>query len=219
MAHDPDILISRVVDRLASPEDWRALESIGSADPAIWRELAMALRDDAMLRGEVREATASATRVGFPEGVFADGSLRERGRFGLRTLRISAWSGWAAAAVILLAFVSGNRERIESSGAGGGVNQAGLLMSPAAAARTLPADQLRNLYLEKGQEEGTVIGETPSWVVKHIEQSPDGGYVAVVVRQIVERHPVGELRRVATDEAGRQVSVPFVPVSAKPGPM
>ena len=44
-----DILLSRVVDRAAGPDDWDDLEHLAGSDPKVWERLARTLRDDCFL--------------------------------------------------------------------------------------------------------------------------------------------------------------------------
>lgn len=230
MVNETDILISRVVDGRASAEDWSSFEMRAVRDPSLWKELAVAQRDDALLRAEMATAVSLADHVGLPTlsspahggGVSyeSDGvpvSLRAPGQLGLRSLRISAWAGWAAAALVAFAFIGPGRGVLQRrSDPVAAINQAGLIGDPRSVAGTLSTDELRDLYVSKGQREGSVIGETPSWVLKRFEQDDNGDLYAVVVRQIVERQPVQDLRRPAVDEWGRAVSVPVRNASFRP---
>jgi hypothetical protein len=209
MINETDILISRVVDGRNSSSDWARFETLANSKADLWKDLAIAQRDDAQLRTEMAAAVSLADRVGLPETTtqLAADSLKQPGSLHSRTLRISAWAGWAAAALVALAFLGPARTQWINRSASP-IQTAGF--DPFAAAEKLSTDQLRDLYLAKGQREGSVIGETPSWVLKRIEQDENGGMFAVVVRQIVERQPVQDIRRPAIDESGRPVSVPAI---------
>lgn len=52
-----DILISRVIDGRSSDAEWAELEAAAGKNPDVWRDLALAQRDDRALRGAVEEAT------------------------------------------------------------------------------------------------------------------------------------------------------------------
>ena len=61
-----DILITRAVDGRARPEDWHTIETLARTEPAIWRELALAQRDERALSiavtGTLRLAHLQASR-------------------------------------------------------------------------------------------------------------------------------------------------------------
>ena len=105
---DPDILVTRVVDGRDTASDWRALESLASADPQVWRTLAQAQRDHRAMSREVRAQTAIAAHVSAPVHVLGRAgapAVGEREAMSRRTRDVSTWAGWAAAAAIALAFV------------------------------------------------------------------------------------------------------------------
>ncbi len=183
-----DILLGRVADGEASPEDWTAFRAMAEADPTLWRELAELQRDGAELSSAVGRAIAVADTVEAPVDEHLAGRLRER--FAL----IRMWGGWAAAAAVALAWGTGLRSET------GGPNVAGIgAVGPAAST----ADDALKMYLDKGQKSGMVVGEMPSKVLLETRPLADGsGYEVLYVRQIVERARVNQLFRPTSDELG-----------------
>src|SRR5258708_31938854 len=96
-----DILISRVVDGVARPEDWDALEQMGAADSSVWRELAQAQRAEQVLKSAACEAVAVVDYVELPPV----GMVHAEHRLKFRAGRVASWGGWAAAAAMKLAFL------------------------------------------------------------------------------------------------------------------
>jgi len=83
-----DILIGRVIDDEATPQDWTELEQLGAADPTVWRRLSFAKREQSALCAGLDEALAIADEVEIPHhAVHAATAFNMRWR---------AWSGWGA---------------------------------------------------------------------------------------------------------------------------
>jgi hypothetical protein len=194
-----DILISRVIDGCAGDEDWKRLEALGALDPGIWRELAHAQRHDALLRQEVERATRIASHIEVRGGEIRQLTIR-------RSARVAMWGGWAAAAMLALAFVSGVPVRRADQGA----QQASLSAADALAR-----------YLDAGQREGRVIREEPTKVLVETRPAENGrGYEVVFYRLIMERQQVPDLYRLTSDELGRAVPVRVEPPApTRPGPV
>lgn len=196
---DRDVLITRVLDGEATPEDWAAFRAMAEREPAVWGDLAGAQQDRAELAGALAEAIAVADRVEAPIEVHAGERLRARFRTG------AAWLGWAAAAAMALGAFSGRLPGADRGLAAGGAQQAGLFPI------STPEDALR-LYLDKGQQAGSVLYEVPERVMISSTPAPDGrGYTVVYLRQIVERQRVEDFYRLGQNEAGDAVPVPYAP--------
>jgi hypothetical protein len=194
-----DILISRVVDGVARPQDWDALEQLGAADPMVWRELAQAQRAEQVFKAAACEAVASVDHVELPPvGV---GHAEHRLKF--RARQVASWGGWAAAAALTLAFLG--RGQVP---AGPGAQTASLVP-------TFSADQAYQQYLSQGKKEGRVIGEVPQRVLVDTVKMPDGRLRVVFIRQIVEQKTLDELRQLSNDEAGERCLVPVPTVVIK----
>jgi hypothetical protein len=184
-----DILITRVIDHRATPADWVELEGLARDDSSVWRELAMAQKQDAALAGAVRDAAGRAEAVALPidqPQPYVFETARRRMRL------VATWSGWAAAAVVTMAFVTNG---FSLKGANPGTQTAG-------AVPTLGLPEMLNQYLEQGKKDGVVVGELPDRVVLDTTTTPDGRTEIVFVRQIVERARVNDLYKPTTDEAG-----------------
>jgi hypothetical protein len=70
---------------------------------------------------------------------------------------------------------------------------------------TLTTDQARAAYLERGKQEGSVLGEVPTKVLVRGTPVQNGrGYDVIFIRQIVETARVEDLMRFTHDEAGQQ---------------
>ncbi|MBX3409648.1 MAG: hypothetical protein KF859_07150 [Phycisphaeraceae bacterium] len=202
-----DILISRVVDGAASREDWAALERAGAKEPALWRDVALSLRDHARLSQAVAGATACAERVHTTDVRHGHESIPFSHAVVMsRTRRAAAWGGWAAAAAIALAMVG--RGTLPAGGDGDGPIVAGLSQ--------FTPGQLWSAYVQNGVAEGSVIAEVPDREVVEVEQLPDGGGLIVIYkRAVIERARVEnpQLMRMSVDELGRPVPVPVPPVA------
>ncbi|HYE60781.1 MAG TPA: hypothetical protein VD997_02195 [Phycisphaerales bacterium] len=197
-----DILITRVLDQRASAADWVELEALAARDASVWRELAMAHKQEAALSSAVREAAGRSSSIELPAGEGASPALvhpavAQHAEAGVRSRvrLVATWSGWAAAALVALAFTTG---------------QIGPRTTPTStqvASPTLGLPDMLNSYLEQGKKEGVVVGELPEKVVLDTVKQPDGRTEIVFVRQIVERAQVNDLYKPTTDEAGNPTMV------------
>lgn len=202
-----DQIISRVIDGDASQRDWNALESIAARDPAVWRRLALALRDHAGFVRAVNASVRAADAVEAP--VTLAGAVPAAGAGPHRTRRLGTWAGWAAAAVVALAWGSTFLRPP-------GVTTLGEHAGFAEAIRSAPAADLIAAYLDRGRAEDRVIGELPERVLLDSRPAESGdGYELLYLRQILERVTVPDLYEyTAQDEAGRPM---LTPVRAEQG--
>jgi hypothetical protein len=199
---DRDILITRVLDGEATPEDWAAFRAMAARDPVVWVDLTDAQQDRAELASAVAEAIAIADHIEAPIEIHVGERLNARIRTGV------AWLGWAAAAVMAFGAFTG-LPGLAGVGTGGSAQEAGLF-------RVNTPEDAMQLYLDKGQQAGSVLGEVPERVLLSSEPLADGrGYSVVYLRQIVECQRVEDLYQVARNEAGRAVSVPYTPKVTK----
>lgn len=207
---DRDILISRVIDGEASPEDWSALKALAERDPSVWRDLAGLQQDHAELSGAMAEVVSIADGVDAP--VELVGGVADRGR----SLRM--WGGWAAAAALACAWIvrgPGATEPLASPTKG---QQAGL--GPFGLSQNSGTDDYFNAYLRAGQQDGRVLGEVGEPVLVQTIPHEEGGYEVRYVRQIMERRVVPQLFGVGVgyDEQGQTKPV-LVPVKSSSGRM
>jgi hypothetical protein len=192
-----DILLSRAVDGIATAEDWIEIEKIGANDPSVWRTLAEELRAQAALESAVEEQIAIADMVEIDTGAaHASHSFNRR----MRT-----WSGWAAAAVVTLAWI-GASGMLGASGFAGG-QQAGLVSS-------MTADQALDQYREKGLREGRLMTEYPAIMLQSRVLDDSGRIEVYYMRRFIERAEINAMY-VTPDDGQSVVPVPvspFVPV-------
>lgn len=190
------LLISRVIDGDANEQEWTDLESLALRNPQVWRELAEAQRDHAALMRGVSTALALADTTPLPSSreVFAcsDSSYR----FQQRLHRLSAWAGWAVAAMVVLAFVTHSPQ------------------SPIHTSSIVPQlvntpDEALNNYLNVGTKAGRVIEQVPTRVMMQSNPLPSGhGFEVIYLRQIIEKTTVPDLYQFAgEDERGQPTPV------------
>lgn len=198
---DRDVLISRVVDGRASGAEWAHLESLAARDSSVWREIAIAQRDQRAIEMIVGAAGDLAESVDLP---FA----RPENRRASSLQRMRTWGGWAVAAALAFAIVGQYRGNSRS---GAHDQTAGPnIGSPLQPVAYQTPDQALEYYRNEGRKTGVVLGEMPDQVLLAAEPAPDGqGYVVMFVRQLVERRQVKDVVGFHTrDELGKIVSVP-----------
>lgn len=199
------VLIDRITAGEADAAEFRAFESLAKREPQGWEQLARALRDELDMRSALHaedhavraeaEVTRAATRS---HG--HDAAQRRRGPT-VPVFTFRAWSGWAAAAMIAIAwtiFAVAPTEPHEP------------MTSPAPRAQfaSYTADDAFERYLELGHSEGRVIRELPARMIE-MESDEDGGMVVYYIRQLLERERVNEMYQYAEDELGRPMAVPI----------
>lgn len=195
---ESDVLISRIVDGVATQADWVLLEASAQDEPHVWKRLSLAQRDQQFLSGHVGALVARADTVNLPE-THASLSLHAG-----RSVGMLRWGGWAVAAAMALAFLGPLATRNASQPVSG--------RAPAQVAGLggfdSSADAFR-AYLDKGQREGSVIGEIPTHqLVKAVPLGEGRGYEVVYVRQVIERQTMPDLYRFTRDETGAATPVP-----------
>lgn len=197
--HDRDMLISRVVDGRASSAEWTTLETLAAGDSSVWRDLAMAQRDQRAIETIVGVAGNLAESVDLPRDV--RGSEISPG-----VSRMRSWGGWVAAAVLAFAtagqfsLITRLNEKIRSVEAG----------PPNFRPVSLSADEAFDQYRNKGMKEGIVLGEIPDRVLLSAEPAAGGeGYEVTIVRQVIERRRVSDVLQFnSRNELGQTVPVP-----------
>lgn len=198
-----DILISRVVDGVASAADLQELEGVAASQPSVWRELALAQRDQALLSQEVARAICVADVVGLPRAVETH---EEEVRPSTRWKKAGMWGGWAAAAAMALAFVMPRpNQNAQQAGLGSAV-----IPDMSVLKEGLTADQAWELYEATGSREQRLIGEMPERVLIQATPSEDGKSVHMVfLRQLIETKTVDQLYKPTVTETGRCGVVPM----------
>jgi hypothetical protein len=188
-----------------SARAWKEFSVLAANEQSLWRELAEAQHQQASLCRVLGRAWATADGIELPTHDASGARLGER--FSARAAR---WGGWAAAAVITMAWVSamlpGGRA-VPGNAQSGGLASVGF-NSP---------QEAFDEYMRVGQKTGRVVGEMPEWVMVDSRPAPTGpGYEVIYLRQIVEKRIVPDLYRFGADEAGRSTLVP-VAMPSKPG--
>lgn len=204
MTDDRDILITRVMDGEASPEDWTAFRALAESDPGLWSELAARQQDHAELEAAILDAIAVADRVEAP--------IREHAaeQFSITIKRVGTWAGWAVAAAVTLAWGLHGQANPTIGDPALGNNTAALgpqLAPPSGPVVNSPAEAL-DAYLTLGQSAGRVVGMSPDLVVLESRPAETGeGIEVVYLRQIIEREVItGD--RVKRDERGFPIAAP-----------
>lgn len=195
-----DILICRIVDRESSDADWAELEALAATDPGVWRRLALAEREHAVLTSGVDEAIAAADSVELPR-VTIDATHRFHARW-------RAWGGWAVAALVALGW--GTMQGVLPATRTPGGQTAGLRLA------NLSPEEAFNEYLARGIESGRVLAELPTVMIEARPTEAGDAIEITVLRRVIERTRVTGAYRVATDEAGELRVVPAVPVATDP---
>ncbi|MEC9373584.1 MAG: hypothetical protein VYC34_07060 [Planctomycetota bacterium] len=184
-----DILFTRVIDDRATAQDWAALEDLGASDPGVWRRLAQAQRDQAALCAAVAERVEIAERITPNEAALRGGHEVQ--------IRLRAWSGWAAAAAVALAW-AGMSGLLPSNQPMGGET----------AGFALTSDEALERYLDAGQREGRVLEEMPKLMVETRSLERGAQFEVIYVRQFLERAVVSEVYEMGIDELGNPTPAP-----------
>ncbi|KAA0213736.1 MAG: hypothetical protein DYG94_09225 [Leptolyngbya sp. PLA3] len=187
-----DLLISRVIDGRAGGGDWQSLRALAQSDPDVWQDLEETQQMHESLSAEVERACAVA------ECVELDAHQHQAGLS--RRLSIAgAWGGWLAAAAVGLAWTVGVPLGTDGSSVVGSVVPA---PGPEYVRIDTPEDALRT-YLDRGRDDGSVLGQVSDPRVLETRALPDGSGVEVLyVREIVERRLIEQVFRLSQDEAG-----------------
>jgi len=207
-----ELLLSRVVDRSASLDDWHELERRAQTEPQLWARLAELLHDDAALAVALHDQLATAvTRSELPKAaaLLPELSSREAERLpgvsprpaqapaGTRRTAAPWWAfgGWAAALYVAVAWWS----------------------SPATvrpASRTQLVEQLPHptalpsLASGSAAGGGECVGELPH-VLLETRSLPGGeSYEVLYLSRRVERQVVAGALLVGCDDLGEPSPVP-----------
>jgi hypothetical protein len=218
-----DLLVSRVVDGVATERDWAAFEAAAGKDVLAWRELAFDLahtqKDAAALTRAVEHHVAPAAHIALPPESEAHTPV-------VIPFTHRAWSftrnnlGWVAAACLALAAYTGRFSGPVNHTPASNPSTASLVPTFSDATHAAAPQDLLNSYIDRGMDSGTVLGELPDKVMVRAEpvQLPDGttAYDVIYVRQILERTRMPNLYQMQVgprDEMGNASlqKVPFRP--------
>jgi len=197
-----ELLLCRLVDGEASEHDWEDFRTIaGRGAGGLWRALAEAQRDQAVLSAAVADSVRLAERVGLP-------GERRRGHGESVITRIAPWAGWAAAACAGIIWSVGMFAPRPSVSGGGGALVDGA-DAPGGSIRLVSSEDALSEYKRLGKEAGVVVGEIPERIVISTTPRADGrGYDITYIRQIVEQRTVTDVFSVGERESGERVLVP-----------
>ncbi|MEE9130148.1 MAG: hypothetical protein V3T84_09030 [Phycisphaerales bacterium] len=201
------LMVSRVIEPDATSEQWDELTAAAISKPTLWRLTAEAVRDHHAMTRAVNASISIADDVSttprtsrLVHRLAVDSAPSERPQ-------LLRWSGWAVAALVALAWVSG-LSNVQPTGNG---YQAGT------GSQVLSAADLLHRYLVQGRREGRVFDEVPEKILVQSRPLPTGDAVEVIfIRQILERTTLpGLYHYQGEDESGRPTLVRFE-ANAKP---
>ena len=204
---DNELLVSRVIEPDATTEAWDELTAAAISDPTLWRRTVESLRDHHAMTRAVNASIAIADDVSttprtarLEDRLAIDAAPSQRPQ-------LLRWTGWAVAALVALAWVSG-LSNVQPTGDG---YQAGI------GSQVVSAADLLERYLVQGRREGRVFDEVPEKIFVQSRPSPTGDAVEVIfIRQILERTTLpGLYHYQGEDETGRPTLVRFE-ANAKP---
>ncbi len=195
-------LISRIVDREDRPNDWATLDGVAKQDPAAWRDLLFALRDDAEVRHAVGAHLAVADDIVLPAG-----SAGARNGWGASALL--AATGWLAAVVLAVLWLGSTLLWGDSPAAG--TDALADLLKPAEAGQGAEAtgamfaadDAVADGVLADG-----VLGELPRLMVQVRPIAGREEIEVLYVRRTLERVLVKKAYQLKVDESGQAFTVP-----------
>ena len=184
-----DILIHRVIDGWATGDDLRDLFALAAADGSIWDRLESARGDREALAAAVNDAVSIADHVDAPVHAPHEAPLR---------VRFAGWTGWAAAAAVVLAWSWFGQIPLPNGGAVSG---------PSIQPASLTADDALAQYIEVSTAEKRFLRELPQVLVETRPAADGQGTEVTYLRQFLERAVVNDLYEVTADENGRPGAV------------
>lgn len=197
-----EMLISHVIDGDATSTQWQELEGLASTDPLVWKRLAQAQRDSALLSAALGRASLVAEAVELPRN---DGETISSDRVThVRFNRLGAWTGWAVAALVMIVASVRFAQPLPSG------------FDPSSGVQTTSfgsAAQAFQAYLDKGRESGEVVGEIPGKVLVETKPVRSGiGVEVIYLRQVIERTVVPDLYQLTrAQETGKPTLVRYQP--------
>lgn len=170
-----DLLISRIVDQEASDEDWTMFRAAAATDGHLWRTLAETQAAQRRLDEAMEPLLDLADEVPLPEVAPATPMV----------IRWPSWAGWAAAALLAIAwFMTGPRPPVPDATNGTGTMTASTLPtsipSDGMITTTTPQEMLTG-YLQSEH----VVGQGDPYVIETVET--EQGTQVLIVRPIFER--------------------------------
>jgi len=223
-----DILLDAIVEGGRIESQWSQWTELAEEDPALWRRLAEAQRNQLALertmsgaaqlaeRAASTASMAGASRDG--SGAGGDAALATHAKRGPATSRSAAlrtWSGWAVAASLVIAGAilqlgGGDNAGVPPTDAQPVVQQPGEYDRSDS---EMTPEQAFDRYLALGRKAGTVVEELPTRVLLDAQPSETGiGYDVTYLRQIKEQATVPDLYEViGQDDQGRAQLASYEP--------
>ena len=181
-----EILVGRIVDGEAKPEDRARFDELAAVNPSLWRALAMRQQDMAALTSRFEQMTRIVNAINLPES--------ERSTTRLRLPWLVALTGWAA--VLIVAVLWGLQAASAS-------HQRGRILPANRDPCTMsPDDHLRE-YLRAP----FISGELPPTLV-YSERLPDGRTMLRILRRIEEIAYVNGDPKTLVDKDGHLIKPP-----------
>ena len=195
------LLVSRVIELDATAKEWDELTAAAEADPNLWRQTVQTLRDHHAFARAVDASVAIADDVSTTPRTSRLEHRPSVGPAPSERRQLLRWSGWAVAALVALAWVSGLSN----------VQPTGNEYQAAIGSQVVSAADLLERYLVQGRREGRVFDEVPEKIFVQSRPSPTGDAVEVIfIRQILERMTLPDLYQYqGEDESGRPTLVRF----------
>ncbi len=190
-------LISRIVDREDRPNDWATLDGVATQDPAAWRDLLFALRDDAEVRHAVGAHLAVADDIVLPAG-----SAGARNGWGASALL--AATGWLAAVVLAVLWLGSTLLWGDSPAAG--TDALADLLKPTEAGQG--AEATAAMFAADEAVADQVMGELPRLMVQVRPIAGREEIEVLYVRRTLERVLVKKAYQLKVDESGHAFTVP-----------
>jgi len=203
-------LISHAIDGKLDESEWDEFAQAAQSDTSLWLRLAKAYEDHRALAETMQHVGAVAERIDLPQpaavsaprdAMQVDENVEARPGVLAQIRSVSAWMGWAVAALLAIAWLW---QPLTASAPGTDPGSSQVQPVVQSASIDSPEDALQ-WYLKQGREQGTVVGELPERVL--VDQRPvenGQGYELLYVRQILERTRVESLYQFAgQDESGR----------------
>ncbi len=190
-------LISRIVDREDRPNDWATLDGVAKQDPAAWRDLLFALRDDAEVRHAVGAHLAVADGIALPVA-----SAGARNGWGMSALL--AATGWLAAVVLAVLWLGSTLLWGDSPAAG--TDALADLLKPAEAGQG--AEATGAMFAADDAVADQVMGELPRLMVQVRPIAGREEIEVLYVRRTLERVLVKKAYQLKVDESGHAFTVP-----------
>jgi hypothetical protein len=184
---EAEVLISRIIDGEASETDRARFELLATAEPDLWRQLALRQQDQTLLAEQVASATDAVDHV----------ELRRPWLMPGRLTWVLSLSGWAALITVALSWgaTALMNQQLNSREHGPALEEASTLLSP-------------EQHLLHYREAPYVVGDIEPEVLD-VEPLSDGRVAVRFVRKFEEVAFLDPSRALPVDENGELTSDPL----------